>query len=151
MENNLSKSIDMIDSLYNNLSYFDIYGGSVLIFITITCVVIIIATYCQLMINAQSIRDDWVNQRCNPKVMPFAGFINKPDNKTINEFTAENFSYCTQDILNNLTGEVVQPFQFLTNYLLTIFQGFLDYVRDDRGDRICPHWASPRTQLGLTN
>ena len=132
MENNLSKSIDMIDSLYNNLSYFDIYGGSVLIFITITCVVIIIATYCQLMVNAQAIKDDWVNQRCNPKVMPFAGFINKPDNKSINEFTAENFSYCTQDILTNLTGEVVQPFQFLTNYLLSIFQGFLESINKIR-------------------
>ena len=68
--------------------------------------------------HIEPIKADWVNQRCNPKVMPFAGLINKPDNKTITEFTGENFNYCTQTILTNLTGIAVQPFQYLTNYLL---------------------------------
>ena len=132
METNISQSIDQINHMYNNLSYFDIYGGSVLFFVMITLIVFLWSTYFSLMINAASIKDDWVNQRCNPKVMPFAGFINKPDNKTITEFTGENFSYCTQTILSNITGTMVQPFQYLTNFLLSIFQGFLDDINQIR-------------------
>jgi len=132
MEANLSQSIDMIDKLYNNLNYFDIYGGSFLLFILISIIVISWSTYFSLMTNAQAIKDDWLNQRCNPKVMPFAGFINKPDNKSITDFTAENFSYCTQAILTNITGEAVQPFQFISNFLLNIFQSFLGDINQIR-------------------
>ncbi len=132
METNLTQSIDMIDKLYNNLNYFDIYGGSFLLFLLISIIVITWATYFSLMVNAQAIKDDWTNQRCNPKVMPFAGFINKPDNKSITDFTAENFSYCTQAILTNITGEAVQPFQFISNFLLNIFQSFLDAINQIR-------------------
>lgn len=132
MESNTLHSIDKINDMYNNLSYLDIYGGSVLLFVCITLIIISIWVYFHLLVNAQAIKDDWVNQRCNPKVMPFAGLINKPDNKTITEFTGENFNYCTQTILTNLTGIAVQPFQYLTNYLLTIFQGFLDAINKIR-------------------
>ena len=132
MESNTLHSIDKINDIYNNLSYLDIYGGSVLLFICITLFIISIWVYFHLLVNAQAIKDDWVNQRCNPKVMPFAGLINKPDNKTITEFTGENFNYCTQTILSNLTGIAVQPFQYLTNYLLSIFQGFLDSINKIR-------------------
>ena len=30
------------------------------------------------MKNASEIREDWANQRCSPKVLPFAGQINAP-------------------------------------------------------------------------
>ena len=132
MESNISNTINEINKIYNKLSYFDIYGGSVLLFIIITLVVVSWYTYFSLMTDAMAIKADWVNQRCNPKVMPFAGFINKPDDKTITEFTGENFTYCTQTILSNLTGVVVQPFQFLTNFLLSIFQGLLDAINKVR-------------------
>ena len=132
MESNISNSINEINKIYNKLSYFDIYGGSVLLFVVITLVVFSWYTYFSLMTDAMAIKADWVNQRCNPKVMPFAGLINKPDNKTITEFTGENFTYCTQSILTNLTGVVIQPFQYLTNFILSIFQGFLDAINQVR-------------------
>ena len=69
------------------------------------------------MMNAQAIKDDWVNQRCSPAVIPFVGFINKPDNKSVAEFTEENFNYCIQNILINISGVAVQPFTYLINFL----------------------------------
>ena len=132
MESNISNKINEINKIYNKLSYFDIYGGSVLLFIIITLVVVSWYTYFSLMTDAMAIKADWTNQRCNPKVIPFAGLINKPDNKTITEFTNENFTYCTQTILSNMTGTAIQPLQYLTNFLLSIFQGFLDAINQIR-------------------
>jgi len=126
-------SVDKINTLYDKLGYLDLYGSSVFLFILITLFVILVYTYFTVMINAEMIKKDWLNQRCNPKVMPFAGFINKPDNKGIVEFTSENFNYCVQDILVNITGYAVQPLNYLVSFLLKIFNSIrasLDSARN---------------------
>jgi hypothetical protein len=120
-EKDIINSVDKINKLYDNLSYLDTYGTSVLLFIIITIFVFLIQSYCIVMRNAADIKSDWVNQRCNPKVIPFAGFINKPDNKSIVDYTGENFSYCVQDILTNITGFAVQPFNYLISALTSVF------------------------------
>jgi hypothetical protein len=114
-------SVDKLNKLYDNLSYFDLYGNSVLIFFIISIIVFAIHLYCIVMKNAIDIKENWVSQRCNPKVMPFAGFINKPDGISIGEFTASNFNYCVQNILINITGYAIQPFMYLTTALTSIF------------------------------
>lgn len=119
--NNITNSVNKINKLYNNLTYFDLYGSSVLAFIIITIIVFLIYSYSVVMLNASKIKADWVNQRCNPKVIPFAGFINKPDGKSIVDYTGENFTYCIQDVLTKITGYAVQPFNYLIKFLTTIF------------------------------
>ena len=42
------------------------------------------------MTNSQKIKNDWINQRCNLNVIPFAGYINKPDNMSASDFTKQN-------------------------------------------------------------
>jgi len=128
----INQSLNKINNLYDNLSYLDIYGSSVLIFILLTIIIFLIHSYCIVMINANSIKADWVNQRCNPKVIPFAGFINKPENKTVFDFTEENFNYCVQDILTNIVGYALQPITYLTNFLTTIFQDIQNSINTIR-------------------
>lgn len=120
-KNDLLYSIDTINKLYDNLSYLDVYGSSVLLFVVITVIVFFIFLYCNVMQSAEIIKNDWTNQRCNPKVIPFAGFINKPEDKSIFEFTEENFNYCIQGILVNITGFSVQPFNYLLQFITSIF------------------------------
>ena len=48
------------------------------------------------MNRLKPIKADWTNQRCNPSIIPFAGLINAPPNTSKIEYTAENFSQCTQ-------------------------------------------------------
>lgn len=54
-----------------------------------------------------SMQNDWVNQRCNPLVMPFAGSIS-PDGTS----TSENFSYCIQNTINSYSSVITQPFEY---------------------------------------
>lgn len=126
--NERTTNINKIYELYDNLSYFDMYGNSVLLFIIITIIVIFVHLYCIVMKSSQEIKDDWVNQKCNPKVMPFAGFINKPDGKTITQFTADNFNECIQNVLLNITGYAVQPFNYLTTALSSVFDSIKNAV-----------------------
>lgn len=112
-----------------------------MLFIIITLIVSFVHFYCIAMLNANAIKDDWVNQRCLPNIIPFAGFINKPDNKSIIDYTGENFNYCIQDVLVNITGFALQPLTFLINFITSVFESiqkaintirdFMNKIRED--------------------
>ncbi len=113
MDNNLNN----ITKMYDKLNYFDQYGGSLILFIVITIVVILFISYFQTMANIQPIIDDWPNQRCKPNIIPFAGLITHPEGVSVSEYTSQNFAYCTQNILSNITGYAVQPLTYITDAL----------------------------------
>ena len=127
-----NKSINFIQKTYDNLTYFDLYGTSVFIFILCILLVIAVVTYTKIMQKTDIIKSNWVQERCNPTVIPFAGFINKPDNKSITEFTAENFNFCTQSILTNITGYAVSPFNYMLSGLAKVFNELIEAVNNIR-------------------
>lgn len=102
-----------IEKIYENLTYFDAYGSSIFFVTTITLFLIIFCIYCSSMMNAQKIKNDWINQRCKPNVMPFAGYINKPPNMTAFNFTKQNFDYCVHQNMTGITGYFLQPLNFI--------------------------------------
>ena len=122
-----------LKKMYENLNYFDQYGGSVLLFFIISILIFLAVSYCFVMINAKPIEDDWPNQRCKPNIIPFAGLITHPDDITASEYTAENFSYCIQNILSDITGEAISPLTFVTNSLLAVSNGISESLQAIRG------------------
>jgi hypothetical protein len=115
-----------IEKMYKNLTYFDQYGGSVIVLVIVTLVLLILCSYCYVMINVAPIKNDWQNQRCKPYIIPFAGIINKPDNMSMSDFTSQNFAYCQQSILTSVSGMLLQPITFITNML----NGILNDVKN---------------------
>jgi len=124
-----------INKLYENVGYFDSYGGSVLGFLFLTFCIFLIWSYYMLLLTKDAVKEDWVNQRCSPKVIPFAGWINKPDddNQTPLEFTSENFQFCTQSILTNMMGMILSPFNALLTQLTTVFTNLSESTDQSRG------------------
>jgi len=118
----MSKPLKNIDEMYANLTYLDQYAGSVVGFILTIVVFFVIYSYTQIMVNVQPIKDNWPVERCSPKVIPFAGLINKPDDMSVVDFTGQNFTYCMQKILTNITGNAVQPITYLTTVLNNLFE-----------------------------
>jgi len=108
-----SPALKKLLNMYDKLNYFDKYGGSLIILILVTIVVIVIISYCISKSNAQIIIDDWENQRCNPFIIPYAGYITHPEHLTASEYTQENFNYCTQIILPSITPARLEPFTFI--------------------------------------
>ena len=113
----MDTNLNTITKMYDKLNYFDQYGGSLILFIVITIVVILLVSYFHTMTNIQPIINDWPNQRCKPTIIPFAGLITHPEGVTASEYTSQNFTYCTQNILSNITGFAVEPLTFITNVL----------------------------------
>jgi hypothetical protein len=116
----------------NNLYYWDSYGNQIIISIIIICIFAGLNIYYYILNNIEPIKNDWINQRCNPIVMPFAGMINKPNNKTAFQFTSENFTYCTQNILKDYSGQTMKPFNFATNILSKFFLLLLTIMNNIR-------------------
>jgi hypothetical protein len=79
-----------------------------------------------------AIADDWVNQRCKPQNMAFAGFITHPEGKTPFQYTNENFQYCVQNILTNMSTYALEPFQFMITSIVVIFNSMNTDIQNIR-------------------
>ncbi len=121
-----------IKKMYEKITYLDQYGGSVILYIIQTIVLIIIVSYCFIMINAQPIIDDWPNQRCKPNIIPVAGFIYHPEGVSAADYTYENFTYCTQNILSSISGMALEPLTFVTSLLGNMAQQIGDDIQAGR-------------------
>jgi hypothetical protein len=127
-----TKGLQNIKKMYEKLTYFDQYGGSVILFIIISILLFISISYCFAKINAQPIIDDWNNQRCKPNIIPFAGFITHPEGVSASDYTYQNFTYCTQSILTNITGYMVEPLTFITNMISTVVNDMKNAINSIR-------------------
>lgn len=119
--NNNKKFIQDLDKLYKNLTYFDIYSGSLVLFVLLSILLFVCHMYFITMSNANEIKQDWNANRCKPQNILFAGFINKPYDKTIFEYTSENFNYCTQNILKSVSSYAFQPLYYLYDSIESIY------------------------------
>jgi len=131
-ENTKAKNIEKLESLYKNLSYFDYYSGSVLLVCIITFFVALLTMFFVVMKNANEIKNDWNVERCKPLNIAFAGFINKPTDETILEYTSENFNYCIGNILTQLTSYVLTPLNYIFSSIIDLYKDLTDAVNSIR-------------------
>jgi hypothetical protein len=129
---NMNNTLFFINETYDKLSYFDLYGNSVIIFIFITLFVFIVFSYCKVMQTKESIADDWINQRCKPQNMIFAGLITHPEGTSAFQYTSDNFQFCIQNILTNMSAYAIEPFQIMIKSLTQIFEQFANSIQQIR-------------------
>jgi hypothetical protein len=121
MNQPLDKSTKIINKIYDNLSYFDLYGGSLIGLIILTILLLLVNVYTNVMQNIVPIKNNWTEERCKPQNIPFAGIINKPADSTITEFTQDNFNYCSQTILQDVTKTAFLPLTYITGSLTELY------------------------------
>ena len=119
--------LNKIKTLYENLNYFDQYGGSLVMFIIISIVLCLIVSYCYIMMNIKPIVDDWPNQRCKLNIIPIAGYINRPEGVSAHDYTTQNLNYCLQNITAGTAGTAIEPLTFITN----MFQNALNSISNE--------------------
>jgi hypothetical protein len=128
----MNNTTEYVNELYDKMSYLDMYGSTVVLFICLTLFVFCIYTFCQALQKKEALVNDWANQRCKPQYIPFAGYINAPDGKSAFDYTGENFQYCMQSILVNITGNIFKPIEFLlagvTNFFFML-SGTINQIR----------------------
>jgi phage-related protein len=130
MNNNIIDNIkSTINNIYDKSGFLDKYGGSLWLTVLIGLVFFVAISYYYIYNNLQPIKADWLNQRCNPMVIPFAGLINRPDNMSAYDFTAENFNYCIQTILQDIVGVFLAPIYYLVNVLNKVLSGISEAIQ----------------------
>jgi hypothetical protein len=130
---NKNGGLEKLKSVYDNQTYFDQYGSSLIMLIILIFVLFCVISYCLIMVNVQPIIDDWPNQRCKPQIIPIAGLITHPEGVTASEYTAQNFTYCTQNILTSITGEALQPLTYVTSTFTNIANDISNALNSIRG------------------
>ncbi len=117
---------------YKKDGYLDKYGGSVVATALTLFFFFLVFSYYYVQSKTDPIRPNWANERCHPSVMPFAGWINKPKDKSATEFTSENFMQCTTQILTSIVSYFMQPFYYITDLiskLVGVLQKAINSVR----------------------
>ena len=130
--NNIQKSIDYINKTYNNLSYFDLYGGSLFICAFLIILLVLYFQFTRINMQFEPVRQDWSKHRCNPVYMPFAGYIVKPKNIGWVKFAGNNATFCINEILTNIVSNFTSPIKFILYPILgmwKIIMGVLQAIR----------------------
>ena len=131
--NNIQETFgDYFNKMYKKDGYLDKYGGSVVASGLTIFFFFLVFSYFYVQSQIEPIRQDWNNQRCSPSVMPFAGIINKPPDKTASEFTSENFMQCTTQILTSIVSYFMQPLYFISGLIakiVKVLQKAVDMIR----------------------
>ena len=120
------------NKLYMKDGYLDKYGGSAVAAAITLFIFFLVFSWYYVQSKIEPIRQDWSNQRCSPSVMPFAGIINKPPDKTAMDFTSENFMQCTTQILSGIVSYFMQPYYFITGLItkiVKVLQKAVDMIR----------------------
>lgn len=122
-----------IDKLYEKAGYLAKYGGDLYLAIILIIVVFCVVSYFYVMSKVRPIRDNWVKERCNPQVIPFAGMIYKRDDQSTMEATAENFTYCTQNVLVGISDFALQPIRYSVSAMTNVFGALSQSMNAVRG------------------
>ena len=113
-------------------TYSDKYGGSIFSTFFILTSITLLIIYYQLMKNASDIRADWTNQRCSPRVLPFAGQINAPPGTSQFDYTAENFTYCVNNIVEDTGKMAIMPINWIISIVINTLKMVMEAVNKIR-------------------
>lgn len=116
---------DSVKEVYEKVGYGQQYGVDIWITVVLIIVFFCATVYFYILGHLQPIKADWPVNRCNPAYIPFAGLINPPENGSAMDYTGENFEYCTQNILKEITGYFLAPFY----YLMSVIRETIDDMR----------------------
>ena len=131
MEN--THTYKQINNIYKKLTYYDKYGTDVIITFVIVLVFLFFISFYYVLNNVEPIKNDWINQRCRPEVMPFVGMINHPnDGRSKFQFTADNFTDCSQSIIKQILGYITKPIEYGLNLMTNFFRMMLDALNNIR-------------------
>ena len=105
----------------NKYTFYNNNGLEIIITIILFVFTLAYVIYGVLLNFKQSIKDNWTENRCNPMVMPIAGWIMEPEDMTQNEYNEYNFNMCTESIIQNAADNALSPINNLTSGFTDIF------------------------------
>ena len=118
----LNETNGFLKHMYDNTTFADNYGSSMVIVIIVSLFVFTVFCYCYFMQKREEIYADWNNNRCKPQYIPIAGFIAAPEGQSVSSYTNENFQYCLNAEATSLAGYTLQPVMYMVSAVSSIIE-----------------------------
>lgn len=116
------------NTMYKKNGYLDKYGGSVVLTGITLFFFFLIFSYYYVQSKIEPIRRNWVNERCKPEVMPFAGIINAPKGESKMKYASKNFYECTTTILGAVVSFFVKPYYYMSDMMVNLMKEMMKSV-----------------------
>ena len=107
-----------IKNIYTFDTFGSRYGISIWLSAAIIIVIVSAILYFNMMNNITHIKNNWVNERCKPHILPVAGMINAPPGTNKTEYTNSNFTGCIQTVLEDIIEFSLTPVYFILDMIL---------------------------------
>jgi len=117
----------LVDKLYSKNTLMQKYGGEIFFSVLIIFIASVIFVYLQILNNLEPVKKNWATERCNPLILPLAGFINNPNKKTQTDgqYTIDNFEFCLGNIITSSFDFLLDSFKFILIGIQDMFQDIL--------------------------
>jgi len=129
---NIGENIKNLKHIYKKTTYFKSYGTSIFLFILITFIFFLFFSYYNIKNHIHKYKSDPSKYRCHPSVMPFAGYIYPHPGMTNSQFNRSNIMYCMREVLKDMLGELLLPFEYIGQLIQNIHSinfGSLNFSR----------------------
>jgi hypothetical protein len=153
-----SSIIDNVNKIYQQSTYLEKYGGSVVFSVFAVLGVAIYFVYLHIKNNSGLIKKDWSTYRCHPLYIPFAGLIMNPKNMSKLDYATENFSDCFQVLLKDIMEVILVPLEaasVLISASVSIMSGimnsFANAIANLRDELLDNTVATAQKQTELTS
>ena len=115
LEGNLNEQIKgSMDLIFFNKLIPQNFGDYIISF-TILLIFFIIYSRQYILNFFEVAKSDWENYKCDPRVMPYSGYIKKNENSTEFISTGDNFNECIEPISKYITEQQFGPFNSIVN------------------------------------
>jgi len=121
--------MDKVAKLYQKSGYWSQYGSDVAITVVILGGIVYWVSYSSLQSILVQIRADWQNKRCNPLLMPFAGWIVPVEGQSTFGTTAENLEYCIHLDAGQVVKVAMIPFELILYAILEAMDLFIEALK----------------------
>ena len=112
---------EKIKTIFEQMSYTELYNFDIWITITIISVVLLFSMYFYIINTIKSVRANWNNVKCNPIYMPFVSIINPEEAANDYNFAFSNFKKCLDNINTDVVIDVKEPINKSFDFLSSIF------------------------------
>lgn len=116
---------ERLDRIYGKPQFLERYGSAVLQSVMIVFVFVCAVSYFAVQNNLKDIQNDWPVHRCKPNIMPFAGWINAPDDVDPMDYTTANFQECTVNMFKQLFEQAMIMVYSIINTVISVLKNGL--------------------------
>ena len=122
---------DKVKALYHSQTFGSRYGGAVWAAVVIIWAWAVAMAYMKAMNHVGAYKNDWSSKRCEPWIMPIAGWVHnpQPDKMTASQATEDNFGFCIGRIGHDLAELVLAPFYVLVAAIWAVLDVIVDTLK----------------------